>query len=54
MSVTTASLRRRISRSLVTILAISSLAVLVPPVVAPQIATPVAQAADANPFPTIA
>ena len=54
MSVTTTSLRRRISRSIVTILAISSLAVVVPPVLAPQVSTPMAEAADANPFPSIA
>jgi hypothetical protein len=54
MSVTTTSLRRRISRSIVTILAISSLAVVVPPVLAPQVSTPTAEAADANPFPSIA
>ena len=48
MKVSSATLRRRISRSLVTVLALSIIPVVVAPVLTPQIAAPQANAADAN------
>jgi hypothetical protein len=52
VEISSAPLRRRISRSLATILFLSLIQGVVAPVLAPQYLTPNAIAADANPFPS--
>lgn len=52
MFVTRGNTQRRIARSIVTILALTLIQTIIPPIITPVISAPIAQAVDANLFPT--